>query len=384
MKKKAIISIVICLLLLNSLGSRLTNEQNNLQLNAQPNTHINNNLKATTYYEKGYQPSQIKHAYGIDKLPMNGEGQKIAIIVAYGSPTIINDVKIFNNQFNLDPTHLEIGYPQGKPNTINTDWSLETSLDVEWVHALAPKASILLVVAKSLSLDNLLNAIDYASISGVQIVSISWGINEFENESLYDNHFKNNNIIYVAAAGDNGPEVNWPAVSPNVLSVGGTTLPLDSKGNLIGKETAWFNSGGGISKYEVEPASQLDYGISTNNYRAVPDVSFDANPATGVTVYCSTCPDNVGWFTLGGTSFAAPAWASFLAIVNDGNTNKLTNVHDKLYKSAKGNKYPMDYRDIINGSIGSDSLNSAHEGYDYVTGLGSPLENTLYKSLVNK
>ncbi|MDF2505174.1 S53 family peptidase [Clostridium sp.] len=369
MKKKGILLISIFIFFLMILNVKnYTNKRKPSQIN-QVN-HIN-----------GYQPSQISHAYGIDKLHAKGNNQKIAIIEPYGSLTIEKDLEIFNNQFNLPSTKLQIFYPQGKPKAQIFGWALETSLDVEWVHALAPKASILLIISKSDSTNDLLNSIDFATNSGANIVSMSWTIPEFKEEVSYESHFQNKNIIFIASTGDNGSKINWPAVSPNVLAVGGTTFSLDSKGNLDKPETAWIESGGGVSKYMVEPKYQIDYGINSNLHRSIPDVSFYADSLKGVSVYCKQENNNdSGWTTLAGTSLGVPAWSAFLALVNENSSISINNIHDKLYKLAKNTEhYSIDFRDIKNGNT---DLYQAKNGYDYVTGLGSPLENNLYNSLL--
>jgi subtilase family serine protease len=383
MKKNTIITSIICSLLSICLITGSSNKENNISRYAHPYTQATNYSVVTATYQRGYQPFQIKHAYGIDKLNVTGKGQKIAIIVAYGSPTIEEDLKIFNNQFDLHTSQLQIAYPNGIPTTTDANWAIETSLDVEWAHALAPQASILLVVANSDSTDDLLNAVDYASDNGAHIISMSWGINEFENESSFDNHFEHANTVYVASSGDNGPEVNWPAVSPNVLAVGGTKLSLDTNGNRIKKETAWYGSGTGISMYEHEPDYQIDYGILTNNYRVIPDVSFDADISTGVAVCCSSIPQSNGkWLVFGGTSLGAPAWAAIIALANERRNNPLTKINNKLYTLAKKRQYCTSHKNVIVEKNEPIKLTDTHRYYNYVTGLGSPIVHNLYMSLI--
>lgn len=330
-----------------------------------------------------YTPEQIKHAYGIDLLNGKGDNQKIAIIVPYGSSTIEKDMEIFNRQFNLDKTDMEIFYPEGKPDKEDISWALETSLDVEWVHALAPKASILLVVAKSDSIEDLIKAIDYSVKIQADIVSMSWTIDEFEDEISYESHFENRNVTFVAASGDNPNKVNWPAVSSNVLAVGGTTFSLDLSGNLITSETSWSESSGGISKYITEPKYQVDYGLNTNGYRAVPDVSFYADTSKGVWIYCSSVYNSnnqSGWTTSAGTSLGAPAWSAFISLINEYKKSSVNNIHDSLYRIAKSDDNSINFRNSINNK----NLNSNIEKYNFATGLGSPLENNIYKTLTLK
>src|SRR5208283_106631 len=137
-----------------------------------------------------------------------------------------------------------------------------------------------LVEATFASLTDLMNAVNYAkSQPGVVAVSMSWGDSEFssETQSAYDGTFTSTSgIIFFASSGDSGAGVIWPSSSPNVVSVGGTTLNVTSTGALI-SETAWSDSGGGVSAYETQPAYQANYGLNYTK-RATPDVSYDANP----------------------------------------------------------------------------------------------------------
>ena len=205
----------------------------------------------------------------------------------------------------------------------NSGWAAEESLDVEWAHAIAPGANILVVEAKSQSIQDLLAAVDTArNTPGVVAVSMSWGFNETPNETSYDSHFTtpagHTGITFVASSGDSGTMAgaSYPAASPNVLSVGGTTLILSSSG-AYQSESAWIDSGGGYSQYEKEPSYQA--AIQTTGFRATPDVAFDADPNTGVPVY-QTQPYS-GQPTVeyvGGTSLGAPAWAAIVAIADQG------------------------------------------------------------------
>jgi subtilase family serine protease len=351
---------------------------------AHPPIHIKNN-GATPTYQKGYIPSQIKKAYDLDQLSsvFTGAGQTIAIIDAYGSPTIINDLQVFNAQFGLPAANLTIAYPNGKPNKTDGGWALETSLDVEWAHALAPQAKILLVVAKSASLSNLLTAVDYASSHGAQVISNSWGGSEFSSEASYDSHFQHTGVVYVASSGDNGAGMSWPASSPYVISVGGTTLNVDSTGSFV-SESAWSGSGGGTSSYESRPSYEDIWQNIVGSHRGSPDVSWNADPNTGVAVYDSTTYNGQkGWYQVGGTSFGAPSWAAMIALADQGRAAPLTsfNVIAQLYSIA-GNSgssgYTNNYHDIITGSNGGFS---AQAGYDLVTGIGSPHTNLLIPAL---
>lgn len=371
-------SALLCFLLLAGFSSAAPLQD------AHPPIHITNN-GATPTYQNGYSPAQINKAYGLDRLSSTytGAGQTIAIVDAYGSPTIRSDLQAFNAQFGLPPADLTIAYPNGKPNKTDGGWALETSLDVEWAHAIAPQAKIMLVVAKTASLSNLLSAVDYATSHGAQVVSNSWGGSEFSSEAAYDSHFQRSGIVYVASSGDNGSGMSWPASSPYVLSVGGTTLHADSTGGYV-SESAWSGSGGGTSSYESRPSYEDIWQAVVGSHRGSPDVSWNADPNTGVAVYDSTSySGQKGWFQVGGTSFGAPCWAAIIALADQGRSTPLTNFQAiaNLYQLAGttgSSGYTNDYYDI---SAGSNGGYSAQAGYDLVTGIGSPKADNLIPAL---
>ena len=267
---------------------------------AQPPIHVTQGVKALS---AGYTPAQIRHAYGVDRVTGTGSGQVIALVDAYGSPTIQADLNTFCTKYGLPKTTVQIAYPQGKPYQNNGGWALETSLDVEWAHAIAPGATILLVVANSDGFSPLLAAIDYAAQHASQ-VSMSWAGSEFSGETSDDSHFNKSGVSFFSAAGDSGVGAQWPAVSPFVTGVGGTTLSLDASGN-IRSETAWSGSNGGPSSYETEPSFQT--GWQSGGRRETPDVCYDGDPNTGVEVYDSTPYQRyTGWSIVGGTSAGSP------------------------------------------------------------------------------
>ncbi len=140
--------------------------------------------------EISYVPSQIKNAYGINNLTATGKNQTIAIVEVDGSPTITQDLTAFDNKYSISAANLQTFYPEGTPVTSDIGWAKETSLDVEWAHALAPNAAIDIVVANSTSTSDLLAAVDYASNLGVQVVSMSWGTSEFSEDVSLDSHFQ--------------------------------------------------------------------------------------------------------------------------------------------------------------------------------------------------
>jgi subtilase family serine protease len=139
-----------------------------------------------------------------------GAGQTIGIVEAYGSPTIQSDLRTFTNTFGLPPANLQI---IGTARGTSKGWAQETSLDVEWAHAIAPGAKILLSVARSARNSDLMAAVDAAVNNGATVVSMSWGGPEFSGETALDSHFNTSGVTFTAASGDNGPGVEWPAVS---------------------------------------------------------------------------------------------------------------------------------------------------------------------------
>lgn len=318
----------------------------------------------------GLSPTTIKGAYN---LPSGGGSGTIAIVDAYDDPNIENDLNVFSAQYGLPQCTTANGcfrkVLMAPKIRSNSGWALEESLDTQWAHAIAPSSTILLVIAKSASGNDLLAAVDYArKQAGVVAVSMSWGGGEFSGESSYDSHFTSTSgITFFASSGDSGSGVQWPAVSSNVVGVGGTTLSFS---NSQVSETAWSGSGGGLSKYESEPGYQATYGVPANGFRAVPDVSYDADPNSGVSVYDSFGYQGIkGWFVVGGTSAGAPQWAAIRAL---GGASVL---NSQFYADASNSTvYAADFRDITSGSNGNCGFYcTTQAAYDYVTGLGSPL-----------
>ena len=315
----------------------------------------------TTLGPTGLTPTQIRKAYN---LPSTGGSGTIAIIDAYDCPTVQNDFVTFSQQFGLPTTNFE--KHKMNPNTVvDTGWALEISLDVQWAHAIAPNATILLVEAQTALLNDLLAAVSYASHrADVVVVGMSWGGSEFQGQSSYNSYFTSNHgVVFFSSTGDSGAGVIWPSTSQNVVAVGGTSLTLNPDGS-VASETAWSGSGGGISANELEPQYQITYNIPVaNGKRCVPDVSYDGNPATGFPVYDTTAyGGQSGWFQVGGTSAGAPQWAAIHSLGLSVSSNN-------LYQDAKWSG-PTYFRDITSGSNGAYS---AAPGYDLVTGLGSPI-----------
>ena len=367
---------------------------------AQPNLTVLANASGGSIL--GYTPAQIRAAYGFTGVSGNGSGQTIAIIDAYNDPNIAADLHTFNTQFGLsDPNLSVVSQSGGSTRSIatNAGWATEISLDVEWAHAIAPGAKILLVEAASSSLSNLISAVNYArNAAGVSVVSMSWGAGEFSGQTAYDPYFTtpggHQGVTFVASAGDSGATAaEWPSSSPNVLSVGGTTLNVSSSGSYLG-ESAWSSGGGGTSQVESEPAYQAS--AQSTGLRTTPDVSYNADPNTGFAIYDSIKSQGyVGWQEVGGTSAGAPQWSALIALADqvraaagkgtlDGATGTLPLLYS-LYSqpgSAGYSTYTTYFNDITTGSSGWGPWRvSAAAGYDQVTGLGTPKAAALVNAL---
>lgn len=306
----------------------------------------------------GLSPSTIEHVYGFPTSSSSGTGETIAIVDAYNDPNATADLETFSQQYGLPaPSLTQVNQTGGSslPAT-NSGWDLEISLDIEWAHALAPGASILLVEATTNSLANLLAAEKYAA-EHAKWVSNSWGSSEFSGETADDSYFSAPGVSYFAAAGDEGGKVIWPSASPDVTSVGGTSLTFTSGGTLAAEE-AWSGGGGGCSRYETASAFQRTGSISCAGKRATPDFSLDANPNSGVSVYDSvTYEGQAGWWTVGGTS----ASTAMIAAQTAASAEALNPAF--VYASPAN----LPFRDVTLGSNGYQALT----GYDLATGLGS-------------
>jgi subtilase family serine protease len=360
----------------------------------------------------GLTPAQIRRAYGFDQIKNQGEGQTIAIVNAFDHPAIEDDLAKFNKQFRLPdlpacppwrssvPCFEKVFASGANPGTNDPNydfWALETALDVEWAHAIAPKATIILVEVASTgepvgaTLDDLLGGVEVALNPAyhASVISMSWGGGEFSTEAQdEDGHFVKSNVTFFASAGDAGHGVIYPAASPYVMSVGGTRLTIDGDGNYQ-SERAWIGSGGGLSAFEPEPPYQIAYPIPLDpqHLRGTPDVAYDGAPATGVAVYDSVpYLGSSGWLQVGGTSIGPPQWSGLVAIANSlraaDNKPALTGSHGVLYDAAQDRDDDAAFHDITHGKDGNCGLVcKAKPGYDYVTGLGTPKADLLILAL---
>ena len=323
----------------------------------------------------------------------NGGLGTIAIVDAFDYPTAENDLNVFSQKFGLPACTTAGGcfkkvYAKGVKPKANCGWAQEAALDIEWAHAMAPNATIVLVEAASNSYSDLFSAVDVAynevicgnttcpaGGSGVGEVSMSWGGSESSSEASYDSHFANTStklakpgVVFFAASGDSGGKVIYPSASPYVVSAGGTTVNRAS--GSFQSETAWSGSGGGPSKYEERPSYQDAIVTIVGSHRGTPDFSFDANPSTGVSVYDSTsCQGLSGWLTFGGTSVSSPSLAGIVNLAEGGKSQSADTELSTIYSNLGPDGLPnSNLRDITSGTAGSFT---AKAGWDFVTGVGS-------------
>jgi subtilase family serine protease len=396
--------------------------------------------RSTTFH--CYTPADIYTAYGVDALHAEGttgKGQTIVIVDSYGSPTVQQDLDRFSDTFGLPRTTIQIIYPNGAPPFNNSvdgspvNWAFETSLDVQWAHAIAPDAQIVLVAANPAETEGVQG---FPSIfRGEQmainaypgaVLSQSFAVTEQSFHSAadvqvarFDSIYQtavNNHVTVLGSSGDSGtanidkqgrvypfPTVNWPSSDPLVTSAGGTWLqygwtwnpssPADTSflttpGSRT--EAVWNEpfiqaaTGGGRSVLFTTPDFQSGISQSIlNGARGMPDLSWNAAVDGGVLVYTSFPGARVGWHIVGGTSASSPQLAALIAL-----TNQLA---DASHKAHVGYLNPLlyklsasDFNDIVPQTFGAvtlaDNSNFASgiagmavaPGYDLTTGFGSP------------
>lgn len=334
----------------------------------------------------GLAPATVAHVYGFDAIPNQGEGTTIAIVDAYDNPNAEQDLAVFSNTFNLPPCTTANGcfkkvYASGTPPIGDPGWGVEIALDIQWAHAIAPKAKIILIETADNYLTNLYQGVRVALQYNPAVVSMSWGSLENSSTQSYGSIFNVSGVEFTAASMDSGHGVYYPAAFPKVIGVGGTTLKTNANSY---SEVAWSGSGGGISAIEPEPTYQLNYSLpnNPNKMRGVPDVAYIGDPNTGFSVYDTY--GYAGWMVIGGTSAGAPQWASLIAIAKSATNTKLVDILPNLYNIAKTN-YSGNFNDIITGSNGPcGSICNASTGYDYVTGLGSPKATSLIPAIIGQ
>lgn len=373
--------------------------------------------QANNRFPTGLVPSQIRNAYAFGDLndagyTNRGAGQTIVIIDAYDYPTAAADLAVFSQTFGLPQANLEVHYASGRQPVMDEGWAGEAALDLQWAHAIAPEAKLILVEADSaLSMDIIpayRMAAELAHANGGGVVSMSFGTPAAamgawipmpnEAQQFTDIARQYPDVSFVAAAGDTAGEIAYPAIDPNVLSVGGTMLPVDENGELMDQEAMWVDTGGGIAVdaagvmvpapgYQIGVIDRtLGYVISATNARVAPDVAYNADPLSGVAVYSSTPFDGfTGWQAVGGTSAGAPQWAGIVALANQlrvqaGKSTLGTHLNPAVYHIAQYNRDAA-FTDIVPRATETDPR--VARGFDEATGFGSPNADALIPDLVN-
>jgi subtilase family serine protease len=375
-----------------------------------------------------YQASQIQNAYNITPLlnrGINGTGRTIVIVDAYGSPSMAADLHDFDVAMGLPDPNFSVITPAGDPpafdpsNDNQIGWGVETSLDVEWAHATAPGANIVLAVAKSNEDADIL-ATTQAVIDGNlgDVISQSFGEAEacMDPALLAQQHALfaqavTKGITLLASSGDSGASqpscdpnsdaalkaASTPASDPNVTGVGGTTLYADTSTGAYQHETTWTEpfgcnppavapsdvncSGGGFSSIYSRPSYQS--AMQKNAARGVPDVAYNAGSSGGVLVHIGFYlallgypPDAPIFFIVGGTSAGTPQWAGLVADADQLGGHRMGNINPALYSIAQGKKqYAAALHDITVGNNDVAEIGGGYDsapGWDPVTGLGSP------------
>ncbi|GCE25063.1 pseudomonapepsin [Dictyobacter alpinus] len=343
-----------------------------------------------------YTPNDIQVAYDVKPLlntGANGAGQTIALFELDGyNPA---DITTYLDLYKLGPKKFSDVLIDGTRNVPGSG-AIETTLDMEMVSSMAPNAlqKVYIGPNTTVGVNDTYNAI--VTDNSAKVVSTSWGqceqaAGEAEMGTLHDIFRQGaaQGQTFFAASGDDGAydcgdtslSVDSPANQPSVVGVGGTTLLLN-KDSTYGSESAWstivrtqlLGGGGGLSSYFSRPAYQNNLAI-TSPQRMVPDVSANADPATGYSVYCSGGNTSIckGWITVGGTSASAPVWAGMAADINQYLTKQkkisLGNANSILYAlSNTPQRYPA-YHDV---TTGTNAFYKATIGYDLATGLGTP------------
>jgi hypothetical protein len=328
----------------------------------------------------GFGPSNLQSAYNLASASAaNGAGETVAVVDAYNDPDANSDLTVYRSQFGLpacttsngcfkvvSQTGSTTSLPPNAPTS--DDWTGEEALDVDMVSAICPLCDIDLVEATSDSNANLGTAMNEAVTLGAKFVSNSYGGSEASSDTSEDTEYYDHpGVAVTVSSGDEGYETEYPASSPYVTAVGGTSLTTAS--NARGwSESVWSTSstegaGSGCSAYETKPTWQTDTGCSK---RTVADVSAVADPNTGVAVY-DTANSNGGWNVYGGTSVASPIIASVYALA--GTPASGTTPASYIYSHTSS------LYDVTTGETATCSpayLCEAGVGYDGPTGWGTP------------
>jgi kumamolisin len=336
-----------------------------------------------------FLPSEIKHVYNADGLSQTGAGQKIGIVIDTFPAT--SDLTTFWSDCGISQSLGNIEFIQVVSGTLPAP-SGEETLDVEWSSAIASGAKVRVYATTDLSLVHIDQAYarivsDLPSQPALHEVSLSYGLGETYTTASQvqtdDNYFAelaSGGVTVFVSSGDGGSrpgtggqpnsgpvQVETPASDPNVTAVGGTTLDVNSSTGNVTSESAWSDGGGGKSIYFNRPSWQTGTGVPSGSTRLVPDVASVADPNTGGFLIFGGSE-----YEVGGTSWSAPTWAGFGALINQARANvglgSLGLLGPRIYPLLGS----TNFRDITTGSNGSGGVYNAGVGYDLCTGIGVP------------
>jgi subtilase family serine protease len=374
-----------------------------------------------------YTPRQMRIAYGVESLCQQGytgKGQTVILIESFGSPTIQADLDTYSKRFNLPLTTVDVRAPLSSTPARGTrdanGWAVETTLDVETVHAIAPEAKIVVLTSpiaetegveglpefrklQQYAVDNHLGTVVSQSYIASELsLDDAAGRDELRQwNDFYQKATTQQRMTFVAGSGDGGatdfanqedaragllasvPTTGFPADSPWGLTVGGTDLFIFGSTLQEVEESAWPKSGGGFSKFNPEPSYQQHLPASAQsqlqNRRGVPDVAASADPRSGLAIYYHT-----DYHVVGGTSASAPLWAALIAIGNQMAGHPLGFVNPAIYQIGTSDKAAQDFRDITEGNNSQAGVQGydAVAGWDPVTGFGSPIADKLLPDLI--
>ncbi|MFE6050360.1 S8 family serine peptidase [Kitasatospora sp. NPDC056446] len=366
-----------------------------------------------------YSPLQYRNAYNLNPLyqeGITGKGRTIVIVDSFGSPTIQHDLEVFDKQWGIQDTNVEVvkwgNVPVFDPkNPDHTGWAGETTLDVEYAHAVAPDAHIILVetgVAETEGTTGLPEMMDAEKALIKQgrgdVISQSFGATENTFPGFDKGDFKSltdlryafkaaadHNVTVLAASGDNGTtdakengtdlypyKVNsWPSSDPLVTSIGGTQLTLDDNGARTADDKVWHDKsgagGGGVSGIFERPWYQAGVANVTGNHRGTPDISMSAAVDGAAWTYESYDPTAVGWHLTGGTSEATPLFSGVVALADQLAGYRLGQINWRLYGLSLLPTEWSGIEDVKQGDNGWNGVTgyNATEGYDLASGLGT-------------